>query len=91
MMTVNNNYLDGRQFFIVDNLGMRMLRSASGFLCVAFCVGMSLFGQQNALRDVDERLNQLSALEQVETHDSAQHRYVDGQLQRFKSHNRSAV
>jgi tetratricopeptide (TPR) repeat protein len=35
-----------------------------GFLCVAFCVGMSLFGQENALRDVDERLNQLSALEQ---------------------------
>jgi hypothetical protein len=25
---------------------------------------MSLFGQQNALRDVDKRLNQLSALEQ---------------------------
>jgi hypothetical protein len=63
MMTVNNNCLDGRQFLIVDNLGMRVLRSASGFYA-AFCVGMSLFGQQNALRDVDKRLNQLSALEQ---------------------------
>ena len=62
-MTVNNNCLDGRQFLIVDNLGMRVLRSASGFYA-AFCVGMSLFGQQNALRDVDKRLNQLSALEQ---------------------------
>jgi tetratricopeptide (TPR) repeat protein len=43
---------------------MKMLRCISGFLCVAFCAGLSLYGQENALRDVDERLNQLSALEQ---------------------------
>lgn len=43
---------------------MKTLRCASGFLCVAICVGMRLFAQEHALRDVDERLNQLSALEQ---------------------------
>jgi tetratricopeptide (TPR) repeat protein len=64
MMTINNKYLDVRQFIVVDSLGMRMLRRSSGFLCVALCIGMRLFAQENALRDVDERLNQLSALEQ---------------------------
>ena len=43
---------------------MKLLRCASGFLCVAICGGMSLFGQEHALRDVDEQLSQLSALEQ---------------------------
>jgi tetratricopeptide (TPR) repeat protein len=41
-----------------------MLRCASGLLCVSICAGMSLFGQENALHDVEERLNQFSALEQ---------------------------
>src|ERR1700757_2632075 len=64
IMTVNNKYLDDRQFYIVDSLGMKMLRCASGFLCMAICAVMSLLGQELALRDVNERLNQLSALEQ---------------------------
>jgi tetratricopeptide (TPR) repeat protein len=43
---------------------MKMLSCASGFFCVVICAGMSLFGQEHALQDVDQRLNQLSALEQ---------------------------
>jgi hypothetical protein len=63
-MTIYNKYLDGRQFHIVDNLGMNTLRCASRLFCVVICAGMSLFGQEPALRDVDQQLNQLSALEQ---------------------------
>jgi tetratricopeptide (TPR) repeat protein len=63
-MTVDNKTLDDQQFPIVDSLGMKTLRCASRFFCVVICAGMSLFGQEHALRDVDQRLNQLSALEQ---------------------------
>jgi tetratricopeptide (TPR) repeat protein len=63
-MAIYNKYLDDRQSNIVDNLGMKLLRCASGFLCVVICAGIGLFGQEHAPPDVDERLNQLSALEQ---------------------------
>jgi tetratricopeptide (TPR) repeat protein len=63
-MKIYNEYLDDRQCHIVDSLGMKTLRCASRLFCVAICTGMCLFGQEPALRDVDQRLNQLSGLEQ---------------------------
>jgi tetratricopeptide (TPR) repeat protein len=63
-MTIYNKYLDDRQSHIVDSLGMKTLRCASRFFCVVICAGMCLFGQEHTLRDVDQQMNKLSALEQ---------------------------